>query len=492
MRRSLIIAGSILVVLAAVVIAVPFVVDLGDYRQRLEDMAKSVTGRSLRIEGPIRVTLFPHLGIKAETVALANMPGGRAAAMARANDIQLSIRLIPLLFGRVEVDRIVLERPVIALEVDKGGASNWSLGGNNPKPGGTSVTLPSSTLFSGVTVQDGDITYDNYKSSSHYAFEHVNADVALTRLDQPIQVDGNLALAGRQVDFHADVATVQKLLSNGTTTLGLTLKSDAFEASLKGSVAPDGRVDGDATFNTASLRSAAGLFGEKLPAGDSFGLARFRSHVVVENRIATLSPMLLALDGQSITGDLTFDETGAVTIVSGALQADRLDLNPFFPTRRRAPVAAGWSREPLDLSMLRDVDARLSLTADALRLRQLRLGRTVTQFRLDNGALTARLEPVSLYGGTGRVELELQCTASVPAVKSSLAFEHVALRPFLNDALGIDSIDGSGTLNLTIAGEGDNAFAIMHSLSGSGAIAAADGRVRGVDLGAVSRTIQAV
>src|SRR3974390_1052145 len=182
MRRSLIIAGSILVVLAAVVIAVPFVVDLGDYRQRLEDMAKSVTGRSLRIEGPIRVTLFPHLGIKAETVALANMPGGRAAAMARANDIQLSIRLIPLLFGRVEVDRIVLERPVIALEVEKGGAANWSLGGNNPKPGGTSVTLPSSTLFSGVTVQDGDITYDNYKSSSHYAFEHVNADVALTPL----------------------------------------------------------------------------------------------------------------------------------------------------------------------------------------------------------------------------------------------------------------------------------------------------------------------
>src|SRR6201999_1785999 len=61
--------------------------------------------------------------------------------------------------------------------------------------------------------------------------------------------------------------------------------------------------------------------------------------------------------------------------------------------------------------------------------------------------------------------------------------------PFLGDTIGVTQIEGTGTLTLDLTARGQSADAVMHSLGGAGTIAFRDGRLKGVDLGGVARSI---
>jgi len=491
LRNALIAAAAVVVV----VLALPFLVPLDAYRGRIENTVGEATGRSFKIEGPLRLMLFPHPGLRAQRVTLANMPGGRAAAMATVGDIELSVRLLPLLTGRVELDKIVLNKPVIALEVDAEGHANWTFARNKPAKaapsGGSSVTLPATAQFSGLEIEDGAITYDNARTGTHRSIDHVNAEVAITRPDQPVSATGNLTIGPRQLDFTARVATLQTLLGSGTTALDLKAHADIVQAEFKGLLPPEGGASGSLKLDTPDLRGLAAWLGESLPGG-GLGPLSLQSRIVSYGKVTTFAPMRLILDGQSVTGTLTLDRTSGIAL-DGALAVDRLDLNPYLaakPTARAAgKTTSGWSKSPIDLGVFRKLAARLTITTGSLRLRGLHLGRTVLRLEADHGRVTARFDPVSLYGGSGRLQLEAEDRGPALDFRVGANLRNIALRPFLDDALGIDSIEGAGALDLDISGRGRSADAIMHSLSGKGSIAAAQGRFRGVDLGRVARSV---
>ena len=484
----------------AVILALPFLVPTDTYRSRIESAAAHATGRALHIDGPLRLMFFPRFGLRAEQVTFANMPGGHAAAMASVGDIKIGIHVLPLFAGRLEIDQIVLDRPVVELEVDAAGQANWTLAKRKGAGGGgSSVTLPMDTEFSGIKISDGRVSYDNAKTGTHRAIDHVNATIALTRLDRPLSIDGNFTVSERRVDFDGKVATLKSLLSDGTTALDLSLTSAMMQVSFKGLMLPGGGTNGLFKFDTANLRGMADWLGEKLPGGGGLGAMSLESHVVSKDKVTTLSSMQLALDHQNLTGTVMLDTRGKVPAVQGVLALDHLDLNPYLQTgnkpsgRKAAPKRdTGWSREPVNVALLKELDAQLSLTTGALRLRDLRLGKTVATVSLTGGALTARLDPITLYGGTGRAELDVDVRGAVPAIRNTLRFDRVALRPFLDDTLGVGRIEGTGSLSLNVAAQGARPDAIMHSLSGKGSITAGRGRIRGVDLGQVARTIQRV
>ena len=486
--------------LVVLVLILPFLVPVDAYRARIETATEHATGRTLSINGPLRLMLFPQFGLRAEKVTFANMPGGHAAAMVSVGDIKLAIRFLPLLTGKVELAQIVLDRPTIELEVNAAGEANWMLGKRGQAGGGgSSVTLPQDTEFSGIKISDGAITYDNAKTKTHRAVDHVNALIDITRLDRPIKIDGNLMLAARRVDFNAKIATLKSFLGDGLTSLNLSLTSDMMQASIKGLVEPGGEVKGDVKFDTTHLRAVAQWLGENLPAGGGLNAMSLESHILSKDKITRFSPLRLALDRQNLTGDLTVDTRGKTTALTGTLSADRFDLNPYLQAPGKpGPKPAlsnntGWSRTPINFALPKDIDAGLTLRVGALRVRSLELGKTVAYIVVSNGTLNARLDPITLYGGTGRAELDIAPDGhGGTSIGNRLLFDRIALRPFLENTLGIDRIEGTGSLTLAVQARGDNAYAVMHSLSGSGAISATHGRIRGVDLGAVARTVQMV
>ncbi len=181
-----------------------------------------------------------------------------------------------------------------------------------------------------------------------------------------------------------------------------------------------------------------------------------------KDKITTLDPIKLSLDGANMRGKLSIDAQGTPTEVNGALWIDHLDLNPYLQTtgHKSAPARKpdpGWSKAQINLAWLKEANADLALDIGALHLRNLHLGHTVGLLALKNAALMAQLDSIALYGGTGRAQLAVDASGAVPRFRNALKFDHIALRPFLNDTMGVDRIEGTGSIALDVASSGTNA-----------------------------------
>lgn len=93
----------------------------------LSTTVKESTGRDLQITGPVSLSLFPSISVKAEHVSLSNATWANNPNLVTLKQIELDIRLLPLLKGSVEISRIGLEEVEVHLQTNKDGASNWNL-----------------------------------------------------------------------------------------------------------------------------------------------------------------------------------------------------------------------------------------------------------------------------------------------------------------------------------------------------------------------------
>ena len=91
-------------------------IDPNDYKPDIISAVQDATGRTLSLNGPLRISRSLWPTIEVNDVALANMPGGTRADMARAERIEARLSLPALLWHQIEVVRLTLVGPNILFE----------------------------------------------------------------------------------------------------------------------------------------------------------------------------------------------------------------------------------------------------------------------------------------------------------------------------------------------------------------------------------------
>ena len=79
MKKLAYVVGGIVVLIIVVALVAPFFVDLNNYKPQIEAQAKAATGRDLKIEGPISLSLLPLPSVSVSGVKFGNAPGPYAA-----------------------------------------------------------------------------------------------------------------------------------------------------------------------------------------------------------------------------------------------------------------------------------------------------------------------------------------------------------------------------------------------------------------------------
>lgn len=135
MTRRAALLGSLLLGLPALaLLAALLLLDGATLRPRLIEAAEAATGRRVTIgEVGLALSLTPTLTIR--DLGVANLPGGSRPQMLTAREAQVTLALWPLLAGRVEIRRILLDAPDLLLERDAEGRGNWSLARPAAPPG---------------------------------------------------------------------------------------------------------------------------------------------------------------------------------------------------------------------------------------------------------------------------------------------------------------------------------------------------------------------
>lgn len=111
----------------------------------LSSSVKDATGRDLKIIGSVSLNLFPSISVKAEQVSLSNASWASNPNMLTLKQIELDIRLLPLLKGSVEISRIGVTGLEANLQTNKSGEGNWNLSPPVLTSNGLAAQIPSNT-----------------------------------------------------------------------------------------------------------------------------------------------------------------------------------------------------------------------------------------------------------------------------------------------------------------------------------------------------------
>ncbi|MBV8032314.1 MAG: AsmA family protein, partial [Betaproteobacteria bacterium] len=163
MRALRWIAGVFAVLVVAGVLFLFFGLDT--LRGPIARAVTNATGRELKIEGRIRPAWdWIHPAFRAERVTFANAPWGKAPFLLRADSLEITLSVTPLLAGRVSLPDVRLERPEVNLEQDADGRRNWVLKDEDPNK-------PSRIRIRNLALDRGELRYDDAQHNVHVAAE---------------------------------------------------------------------------------------------------------------------------------------------------------------------------------------------------------------------------------------------------------------------------------------------------------------------------------
>jgi AsmA protein len=499
MRRIIRISAIVVVAFVAVVVALVMVIPASVYRGPIEQAGAAATGRALHLRGPLGFTLYPEIGISVSDVTLDNVPGSRDPEMATVGRLIVGVRLLPLLSKRVEITRLVLEKPVIHVEVAKDGTGNWVFAAAKPQAAEQGAGTTANFSLSNLRIQNGTLSYFDARTGKSQELDDVDIGIDTTSLEEPFAVAGAATYKGHRLELAAKLADLGAALKQTETPASLSISSDTIKMNLDGAVGGKTTAAGKLHLETPSLRQFASWMDVPLPAGKGLGALTLDATVAVEPGTFSASDMKLALDGMNLAGDLRLMTGGSKPAIGGKLSVDRLDLNPYMTAETGtsnatsatpARAEADSSDTPISFDILKAINADLALSVGRLLVRNLEVQKAQITVMLQDGVLNSNLENIILYEGAGKGTLVVDASRDTPTIKNSLNVSGVKIEPFLVSFLGVNRIVGTGNVSFDVAAQGASPKAIIGSLSGKGAVTLRDGMIKGVDLAAVARTVQ--
>jgi len=497
MRRVLIVVVVLLAALVAGIVAffVFFPKDMA-----IAEMKKQVqvsTGRTLEIGGPVDLTIWPTLGISASEVTLANPAGIEGAPFLASRQIIFAVAPLPLLLGDIEVHSLVLNSPAFTLIAQKDGETNWTFP-EQPVAAGEPQNLKSLSIED-MRIIDGALTFIGVDGVPLEASD-IDAVVALTSLEAPAHIHGSCTYRGQQLNIGVTVANPRATLDKGSTPVRITLNAPDVKGTLDGVMdTATGAVSGKLETSGGSVRGLLAWLGSPSPPGPGFGGFDVKSDLTVLGPRYTFSKGAYKVDATTATGDLTVTvaDDGRLA-VAGGLVIPTLDANLYTSAPPAAAAgatggvntAAAWDAAPMDLAGLRAMDVDLSLSVSDLRFQKIQFTGAQLALRLANGIADARLQRVSLYGGSGTAQIVVDASGTAVKLQSQIDVSNIEALPLLTAAIGFDKIEGNGRLKATLAGQGRSQAEIMRTLAGTASLAFNDGAWRGVNLAQIARTVQ--
>src|SRR5476649_347955 len=107
---------------AGVLVTAGYLISADAVRGQVLSEIRSVTGLNPILRGETSVSLFPTGSVSFADVVL----GDAKRPALTAERLTARLRFFPLLVGRVEISDVALERPIIAIDLEANGQSNWS------------------------------------------------------------------------------------------------------------------------------------------------------------------------------------------------------------------------------------------------------------------------------------------------------------------------------------------------------------------------------
>lgn len=207
--RTIAIAVAVVVVgLIVAAVVVVSTMDFNQYRGVIAEQVKTMTGRDLAIKGDLKLALGLSPAVAVNDVTFANAPWGTRPHMAEIKRFEAQVDLFPLIFGKINVKRVVLNDADILLETDKDGRGNWEFVAKTAqeasKPKEEKPAAKSSMQLPAVNqmdIRNANVTYRDGKTGQTTSLALRHATLGASGPSDPLKldIDGTFNNLGFQV-----------------------------------------------------------------------------------------------------------------------------------------------------------------------------------------------------------------------------------------------------------------------------------------------------
>lgn len=536
MRKLLLIPIGLLLAGIVIALALPLLIDSNRIKPTLIAQLQERTGYVVSVDGKLEVHFFPTASLRAENVSISSPLVG-AKPFAKAAALEIGVQTLPLARGEVEITSVLLEKPDIALVAGPAG-NNWEArktpAPGDPKeraeanrrlsqrqeelrkeymnknltdeqlraaredarqnaPAGTG--MPQISIHK-IEIRDGSFSYSNPQDKKTTTLSGVNARASMASPDSPASLKASATLNGHSVTVGAEIARLDTDAARKEVPLEFSLKSDVLDTAFKGSV-QNGEYKGAFSASSPSLAKLAGMFSGASPKDAADLPARIEATVNCSRSACEFSKSNVTLDGNVMTGDLSFKTGGSVPYISARFDAEKIDLSRFLEKKSAGlsllrdayADAPRFSNAPIDFSWARALDLALILKTGQLAAGAFSAGDVQVSSKLSGGTLSAEFSAGRLYDGKGTLNVS---RADDGRIDLSSKLEAVQMEPLLGAINGSSAFSGAANISTTLRASGSSVQQYVSSLGGNGSVAITDGSYKGVDLSALMQKVVGV
>jgi len=334
MKKILLAVGALLLLAVIAVAGLGFYLasrlNTPELERQVLAQAKATLGTEIQVQD-MEVSLLS--GVTLEGIRIAN-PAPFPGDLLTAEAFVLRYRLLPLLAGRVQVDRLALEKPVLALAMDaKGGLNYEKLGGAaakgapvTPGPAAPMAAAPLRIVMKSLAVENGSIVMNDQAKARLMAVEDIDFRSAFEVASGVAQGAGQVAIGKANFADVLFVRGVRAPLSMSKQRVTLSpIRGDLAGGEVSGDLKVD--LKGGFRFSTdlgvkgASVKT---LLEEAGSVAALSGTLSSKAHFEGKGGLATMRGQ-----GSADIASCRAENSRILALLAGALQVPEL-ANPDF------------------------------------------------------------------------------------------------------------------------------------------------------------------
>ncbi|MBJ6125339.1 AsmA family protein [Microvirga splendida] len=458
--------------------ASPWTLPGGGLSAELREHVRSRYGLDMTVRGRSTFAVLPIPRVKLENVAL-EFPDG--ALRAEGGTLRGELRLLPLLFGRIELSDFDLTETRITGSAQKLKAANWAA---------IFKDRSTETRARRLVVTKSSMRWTDLKNAD---LDRLDVIIRWADPSEPLTMSGSAAWREEVVLLEQASIFPDLLASNKISPFSLTLSASGSRLKAEGEAqlgdAP--RITGESTIKMASVRDFTRWSGMGLPFGSLLHAVSVSGDFSMDRRRLSWPAVSITLGSDQLEGTLGVRFDAERPVIAGTLAADKLNLSDLFAPFHQARTHEGsWSSEAIDLTRATGADLDLRLSAATARLGRLSLDDMAASVLVQPNSIEASIGRADFYDGTLKGRLSLAAHDGLVDFKSQGSFSGVKIAPFLAAAGEPRWITGRARGQFSFDGHGRNPADVIRQAAGRSSIELTDGELVGINLEDALRRVE--
>ena len=464
--------------------------DVDEYRSGIAQAAQDATGRVLKLEGPLSLAVSLTPTVSGEGISLANAPWGSRPQMMTLRRFEVQLQLLPLLFGDVQVNRLILIEPDILLETDAKGVGNWVFETAGKKEAaadsGGAAAIPH---IGRLQIEKGILTYRDGVKGETTQIKLTSVEATAESTSDPLQLSIQAAFNEMALKLNGSVGPLKNAFDpDELLQIDLTAEGLGLTAKIKGTAkAAAGSLDARVEVSAADLSGLRPLAGDAVPAKVPLNLSL---QAKAAGDKASLSDLKLTLGNSDLAGSVSIDSGGAVPKLTVDLSGKKLDLAQLQPPAKDGAAAKAGSAkksarpgkvlpaDPLPFAGLKAIEADVKLAFAEVVTPEIKLQNVSAVAALSNGKLTLKPMGLTVAGSAVTLSALVDAGRKIPAVAFEMTAPKLDVGRLLNESKTTDLVQGMGKLSIKLSGQGKSVAAIAGSLNGGTSLLMNEGKVK--------------